>query len=210
MNYPTDFPLIAILRGILPHEILGHTEALVQNGFKIIEVPTNSPNWQESLAILIAHYANHPDIIIGAGTVTSDALLDTLIEVGGKIMVTPNLDPALIQKAKKNGMLTCPGALTPSEIFAGINAGADIIKIFPVTAFPQDYIKAIRSVVPKTQRIFAVGGITTDNLQSYYQMGYQGFGLGSDLYRAGQSVESTLEKAHKYAQKWQEIDHENH
>lgn len=201
-------PLVAILRGITPDEIIEHSQALVEAGFQMIEVPTNSPNWLESIKLLRQKY--NDDVIVGAGTVITMEYLEDLIAAQGQIMVTPNTNPELIRKAKGHNLLTCIGALTPTEIFSALQAGADIVKIFPATALDLDYIKAVRPVVGKEVSLYAVGGVTTENLADYIRVGYNGVGLGSDLYKAGQSVARTKEMALKYVQAWEAIQNENH
>ncbi|WP_196062149.1 MULTISPECIES: 2-dehydro-3-deoxy-6-phosphogalactonate aldolase [unclassified Serratia (in: enterobacteria)] len=197
---PYKLPLVAILRGITPEEVLEHASGLLAAGFEMIEVPTNSPRWQESVELLQRHYGSKAHI--GAGTVIDDAKLDALIASGAPLMVTPNTNPVLISRAKAAGLTTCIGAMTPSEVFAALEAGADIVKVFPAAIMGVDYVRALVSVLPKTTQLFAVGGITPDNLAEYLAAGYRGAGLGSDLYRAGQTAEETLQKAQRFAAAW--------
>ncbi|EKT56037.1 2-dehydro-3-deoxy-6-phosphogalactonate aldolase [Providencia burhodogranariea] len=204
MNFIPKIPLIAILRGITPKEVLAHAQVLVDTGFEMIEVPTNSPNWLESIQLLQKEWGDR--ILIGAGTVTQQAYLDSLINCGGKLMVTPNTNPDLIRQAKLAGLQTYIGAFTPSEIYQAIDAGADVIKIFPCVGIDIAYIKAVRAIVPKQQAIYAVGGVTTQNLYQFIEMGCQGAGLGSDLYCAGQSVEATKKAAEDFVRAWYEIN----
>jgi 2-dehydro-3-deoxyphosphogalactonate aldolase len=197
---PYKLPLVAILRGITPEEVLEHASGLLAAGFEMIEVPTNSPRWQESVALLQRHYGTQAHI--GAGTVIDDDKLDALIASGASLMVTPNTNPALIRRAKAAGLTTCIGAMTPSEVFAALEAGADIVKVFPAAIMGVDYVRALVSVLPKTTQLYAVGGITPDNLAEYLAAGYHGAGLGSDLYRAGQTAQETLQKAQRFAAAW--------
>lgn len=204
MNFISKIPLIAILRGITPEEVLDHAKVLVDAGFEMIEVPTNSPNWLDSIQLLQKTWGDK--ILIGAGTVTQQAYLDALINCKGKLMVTPNTNPDLIRQAKAAGLQTYIGAFTPSEIYQAIDAGADVIKIFPCVGIDIAYIKAIRAIVPSTQQIYAVGGVTSQNLHQFIALGCQGAGLGSDLYRAGQSVEATKQSAEDFVRAWNEIN----
>lgn len=194
---PCKLPLVAILRGITPEEVLEHANGLLAAGFEMIEVPTNSPRWQESVRLLQQQFGNQAQI--GAGTVIDDDKLDALIASGAPLMVTPNTNPALIRRAKEAGLITCIGAMTPSEMFAALEAGADIVKVFPASIMGVGYVRALVSVLPKTTQLYAVGGITPDNLAEYLAAGYQGAGLGSDLYRAGQTADETLLKAQRFA-----------
>lgn len=197
---PCKLPLVAILRGITPEEVLEHARNLLAAGFEMIEVPTNSPRWLESVELLQQHYGSQAHI--GAGTVIDDEKLDQLIASGAPLMVTPNTNPALIRRAKAAGLITCIGAMTPSEAFAALQAGADIVKVFPAAIMGADYVRALVSVLPKTTQLYAVGGITPDNLAEYLAAGYQGAGLGSDLYRAGQTADVTLHQAQRFAAAW--------
>lgn len=197
---PYKLPLVAILRGITPSEVLEHASGLLDAGFEMIEVPTNSPDWQQSVQLLQQHYGARAHI--GAGTVIDDEKLDALIASGAPLMVTPNTDPRLIRRAKAAGLITCVGAMTPSEVFSALAAGTDIVKIFPAAVLGVEYIGALASVLPKTTPLYAVGGITPENLADYLTAGCTGAGLGSDLYRAGQTPEETRRKALRYAAAW--------
>lgn len=194
---PYKLPLVAILRGITPSEVLEHANALLEAGFEMIEVPTNSPDWRESVQLLQQHYGARAHI--GAGTVIDDEKLDALIASGAPLMVTPNTDPLLIRRAKAAGLMTCIGAMTPSEVFAALAAGADIVKIFPASVLGVGYIRALVSVLPKGTSLYAVGGITPENLADYLAAGCSGAGLGSDLYRAGQTPDDTRHQARRFA-----------
>ncbi len=203
MNFIPKIPLVAILRGITPAEVLEHTQVLVDAGFEMIEVPTNSPDWLESVKLLQDRWGD--SLLIGAGTVTQERYLDDLIATGAKLMVTPNTNPMLIRKAKAAGLTTCIGAFTPSEIYQAIDAGADVVKIFPCVGVDIAYVKAIRAIVPKDQALYAVGGVTSQNLHQFIAAGCQGAGLGSDLYRAGQAVSVTAKMAQDFVKAWNEV-----
>ncbi|MGL4859215.1 MAG: 2-dehydro-3-deoxy-6-phosphogalactonate aldolase [Enterobacteriaceae bacterium] len=202
MNWQNKLPLIAILRGITPGEVLSHVEALLHAGFEAIEVPTNSPDWQQSIALLNQNFAQ--DALIGAGTVLQPAMVDQLAEVGGKLVVTPNISPAVIRRARERDMMVCAGFMTATEAFTALDAGAQSLKLFPSSSLGPDYIKALKAVIPASVTLFAVGGVTPQNLSDYLHAGCTGAGLGSDLYRAGQGPERTAQQAKAFINAFRE------
>ncbi|WP_410012945.1 2-dehydro-3-deoxy-6-phosphogalactonate aldolase [Sodalis sp. RH24] len=193
MNWNDKLPLIAILRGITPGEVLEHVEALLAAGFDAVEIPLNSPNWQESIGKTVQAFGDRA--LIGGGTVLKPAQVDELAWLGGKLLVTPNIQPDVIRRGVSHGMAVCPGCATATEAFTALDAGAQALKIFPSVSFGPDYIKALKAVLPPEIPVFAVGGITPENLHLYLKAGCIGAGLGSDLYRAGQPVGRTREQA---------------
>lgn len=203
MNLTIKKPLVAILRGIKPEEVIDHSLILVEAGFELIEIPTNSPNWDKSVTLLQNYWQDK--IIVGAGTVITKEHVEQLAKSNAKLMVSPNTDVTLIRLAKQFGLITCIGAFTPGEMIAAQLAGADIIKVFPVNMLGSAYVKSIRSVLNKSQQIYAVGGVNPQNLSEYYHAGCQGFGLGSDLYKAGQTLEQTKLKSQEFMQSWENI-----
>lgn len=202
MQWQTDLPLIAILRGIRPHEAYEHVSVLIDAGFDAIEVPLNSPNWEKTLPDLVKHFGKRA--LIGGGTVLTPTHSEQLAEIGCKLVVTPNTDPEVIQKAVASGMIVYPGCATATEAFLALKAGAQGLKIFPSSAFGPDYIKALKAVLPIDTPLFAVGGVTPENLHTWLAAGCYGAGLGSDLYRAGQPLGRTEEKAHAFVQAYRE------
>ena len=186
-------PLVAILRGVKPDEVLAHIDALITAGFSTIEIPLNSPDWQRSIALAVEHYAH--TVKIGAGTVTSVGDVSTLSSLGCAFILTPNTDPEVISAARAAKMTTCIGCQTVSEAFVAFRNGADGLKIFPAGEMGPDYIQALKAVLPPHVPLYAVGGIRPDNLSHYLDAGCFGAGLGSDLYRAGQSVNQTATNA---------------
>ncbi len=186
-------PLIAILRGITPHEVEAHVEVLIAAGFNAIEIPLNSPDWQNSIANMVEKYGK--STLIGGGTVLTPENVDVLAGIGSKLVVTPNTSPAVIRRAVEYGMTVCAGCATASEAFTALEAGAQGLKIFPSSAFGPEYIKALKAVLPPEVPVFAVGGVTPDNLHQYLTAGCVGAGLGGDLYRAGQPVSRTAQQA---------------
>ena len=189
-------PLIAILRGITPAEVEQHVEVLIEAGFNAIEIPLNSPDWQTSIKAVSAKYGARA--LIGGGTVLTPQNVDQLGELGGNLVVTPNTSAPVIRRAVELGMVVCAGCATASEAFTALEAGAQGLKIFPSSAFGPDYIKALKAVLPPEIPVFAVGGVTPENLHLFMAAGCVGAGLGSDLYRAGQPVSRTQQQARAF------------
>jgi len=202
MQWQTELPLIAILRGIKPDEVLAHVGAVIDAGFDAVEIPLNSPQWEKSIPLILQAYGERA--LIGAGTVLKTEQVDTLARMGSKLIVTPNIQPELIRHAVNLGMTVCPGCATASEAFNALDAGAQALKIFPSSAFGPAYIKALKAVLPHDVPVFAVGGVTPENLSEWIDAGCAGAGLGSDLYRAGQPVERTAQQAAAFVKAYQE------
>ncbi len=202
MQWPTELPLIAILRGVKPDEVLAHVGAVIDAGFDAVEIPLNSPQWEKSIPLILDAYGDKA--LIGAGTVLKTEQVDTLAQMGSKLIVTPNIQPELIRHAVSLGMIVCPGCATASEAFNALDAGAQALKIFPSSAFGPGYIKALKAVLPADVPVLAVGGVTPENLAQWLDAGCAGAGLGSDLYRAGQPVERTAQQAAAFVQAYRE------
>ena len=200
-TFTDRLPLVAILRGVRPDEILPIGEALVEAGFAILEVPLNSPDPFESIAKLVGRFGQ--DVLIGAGTMRTEADLDALVKAGGRLMVTPHGDAALIRAAKQRGLLTLPGIATPTEAFAAIDAGTDGLKLFPAEMIPPAVVKAMRAVLPKSMPLFPVGGIEPSSMAAYRAAGANGFGLGSALYKPGLSAAEVGLRARAFVTAWQ-------
>lgn len=188
--------LVAILRGIRPDEAAEHIASLVDAGFRYIEIPLNSPDWQQSIPQMVRQFGERA--VIGAGTVLKVEQVDFLAEAGAKLIVTPNTSPVVIRRAVESGMLVCAGCATASEAFSALDAGAQWLKIFPSSAFGPEYIRALKAVLPPEVPVLAVGGVTPENLSIWRQAGCAGAGLGSDLYRAGQPLERTRQQARRF------------
>jgi len=193
MAWPTTLPLIAILRGITPEDVAEHVEALLQEGFEAIEVPLNSPDWEDSIQRAVRQAGDRA--LVGAGTVLSAERASRVADLGGTLMVTPNTDPEVIRRARSRGLYTAIGFMTPTEAFAALAAGAQSLKLFPSSNLGPSYIKAIRAVLPPDVPLLAVGGVTPDNLGQFLDAGCIGAGLGGDLYKPGQPVSRTREQA---------------
>jgi 2-dehydro-3-deoxyphosphogalactonate aldolase len=201
MTWPTQLPLVAILRGITPPEAADHARALLDAGFDCIEVPTNSPDWAASIATICALA---PQALVGAGTVMDTAHLDALQAAGGRMAVSPHCDVALVAEARRRGLFVLPGVMTPSEVFAAARAGAQAVKLFPAAGLGPGHVKALRAVVPATLPLLAVGGVSPTNLGEYLAAGCLGAGLGSELYRPGQPPAQTTQQARAYVAAWQQ------
>lgn len=182
----TQLPLIAILRGLTPAEAPAIGQALVDSGFAIIEVPLNSPKPLHSIAVLTAQF---PHKLIGAGTVLNAQQVKDVHAAGGRLVVAPNFNPAVVAQALALNMVVLPGVATPTEAFAAIDAGAHGLKLFPAEMISPATVKAMRAVLPKDAALMPVGGITPDNMAAYRTAGASGFGLGSALYAPGRSAE---------------------
>ncbi|EKK3981419.1 2-dehydro-3-deoxy-6-phosphogalactonate aldolase [Cronobacter sakazakii] len=202
MQWHNKLPLIAILRGITPDEAHDHVAAVIDAGFEAVEIPLNSPGWRTSIAAMVNAFGDRA--LIGAGTVLKPEQVDELAEMGSKFVVTPNIQPEVIRRAVSYGMTVCPGCATATEAFNAIEAGAQALKIFPSSAFGPDYIKALKAVLPPEIPVFAVGGVTPENLAVWLNAGCIGAGLGSDLYRAGQPVERTAAQAKAFVKAYRE------
>jgi 2-dehydro-3-deoxyphosphogalactonate aldolase len=188
--------LVAIVRGIRPDEAEAVGEALVDAGIRIIEVPLNSPDPLASIALLAARFGDR--VTIGAGTVLDPADIPRIADVGGRIIVSPNADTAVIAAAAAAGLVSAPGYFTPTEAFAALRAGAHVLKLFPAEGASPAVLKAQRAVLPKDVPILMVGGITPDNMANYLAAGANGFGLGSGLYSPGRPAGDVAERARGY------------
>ncbi|MDG2284851.1 MAG: 2-dehydro-3-deoxy-6-phosphogalactonate aldolase [Alphaproteobacteria bacterium] len=189
-------PLVAILRGVEPHEVVAIADALVDTGFKIIEIPLNSPEPLESIRLLSEKFGDNA--LIGAGTVIDPALVQGIAEAGGRLIVMPHSGGDVVRAAKSRGMIAVPGFATPTEAFAMIEAGADGLKLFPAEASGPPVLKAMRAVLPKSMPVLPVGGISPDKMSGYFDAGANGFGLGSALYKPGMSAGEVVGNAQRF------------
>ena len=196
-------PLVAILRGVRPEEVLPIGHALVEAGFAVIEVPLNSPRPMESIERLAREFGAHA--LIGAGTVTSPVQVAEVAAAGGRLVVMPHGDAAVIRAAKAAGMSCAPGIATPTEGFAALAAGADALKLFPAELLGPPVLKAMRSVFPAGTLFLPVGGIAPGNMGPFVAAGAAGFGLGSALYRPGADAAEVSRNAHAFADAWRAL-----
>jgi len=176
-----ELPLVAILRGVTPARIEGVAGALFEAGIRAIEVPLNSPEPFKSIEMLARMFAGR--CLTGAGTVLTLAQVDQVADAGGRLMVTPNIDPAVIARGVAKGLTVMPGFYTPSEGFAAISAGAKYLKLFPASTGGIGHLQAMLAVLPKTVPVYAVGGVGAGNMSEWRKAGAAGFGLGSDLFK---------------------------
>lgn len=196
----SELPLIAILRGVKPTEVISIAEALIESGFRLIEVPLNSPEPFASIAALTERFGDQA--VIGAGTVTRVEQVQSLKDAGGKLIVMPHSDPDVIRAGVAAGMTVVPGFMTPTEAFSALAAGAHALKLFPADLIGTAGLKAMRSILPADVLVAPTGGVSPDNLDDYYQAGAQGFGLGSALYRPGMQADDIKTKAEAFVQAW--------
>lgn len=196
-------PLIAILRGVTPDEAVPIGEVLIAAGFSLIEVPLNSPDPLDSIARLSS--AAKGRAMIGAGTVLSDADVAAVADAGGALIISPNANLAVITASAARGLISLPGIATPTEAFAAIDAGATALKLFPAEASSPAVLKAMRAVLPRGLRVLPVGGITPDTMQPWIASGAAGFGLGSALYRPGDTREQVGAAARRFVAAYTEI-----
>lgn len=197
---PPAPPLVAILRGVTPDEVVGIAEALFDAGLRMIEVPLNSPDPLESIARLSRALGDR--CLCGAGTVLTPAAVDQVRAAGGQLIVTPNTDPDVVARAVSHGLVVMPGFATASEAFAAIRAGARHLKLFPAATYGAAHLKALKSVLPADVSVYAVGGIGPAEMGSWLAAGANGFGVGGELYRPGQSAAEVATRARALIQAW--------
>lgn len=193
----SPLPLIAVLRGITPDEIAAVAEALTAEGFRILEVPLNSPQPFESIRRLAQGHGDR--CLVGAGTVLDVADVARVRDAGGRLIVMPHADTAIVREAKRLQMTCLPGVATPTEAFAALAAGADGLKMFPAEAMLPAALRAWRAVLPTGTLVFAVGGIRPDNMGPWWTEGAAGFGTGSNLYKPGADAAAVRAGAAAYA-----------
>jgi len=186
-------PVIAILRGVRPDEVVGIGEALVAAGITLIEVPLNSPDPLVSIERLAA--ALGARAVVGAGTVlTPDAVRD-VVAVGGAMVVSPNVNGEVIAATRREELVSLPGCFTPTEAFAALAAGADALKLFPGEAVTPRTVKALAAVLPAATRLLLVGGVDADSIAGWMDTPVAGYGIGSSLYRPGDDAGTVSTKA---------------
>ncbi len=195
--------LIAILRGVRPDEAEAVGQALYQAGFRVIEVPLNSPDPYTSIRTL--RDSLPADCLIGAGTVLTPEQVEQVKAAGGQVIVMPHSDARVLRAAKAAGLYLSPGVATPTEAFAALAEGADVLKLFPAEQMAPAVIKAWLAVLPGGTLLLPVGGITPDNMQVFTDAGAKGFGLGSGLFKPGMSVEQVASRAQAYVAAWKAL-----
>jgi len=195
-RYLDECPLIGIIRGVTPADAEAIGDAIYEGGIRIIEVPLNSPDPLRSIELLASKFGDR--VLVGAGTVLHSDQVQQVKDVGGRIIVSPDTNVEVISAAAEAGLVSSPGYFTPSEAFAAIRAGAHALKLFPAEGSSPAALKGQLAVIPKDIPVLAVGGIAPDNMRPWLDAGAAGFGLGSGLYKPGQSADDTLQKARAY------------
>ena len=183
---PEPSPLIAILRGVTPDDVVDIGRALIENGIRSIEVPLNSPQALESIRRLSQTFGS--GCLCGAGTVLDTTQVDEVFAAGGSLIVSPNTDARVIRRALSLGLTVMPGFATATEAFTAIEAGATSLKLFPAATYGTSHLQALRAVLPRHVRVHAVGGVGSHNLAEWVRAGVDGFGIGTSLFRPGQSA----------------------
>ena len=194
--YFAECPLVGIVRGVTPDEAEAIAQALYDAGIRIIEVPLNSPEPFESIRIIAGRFGDR--VLVGAGTVLDPADVSRVAQAGGRLVVSPNTNAAVIGATVAAGLVSSPGYFTPSEAFEAIRAGAHAIKLFPAEAASPEVVKSQRAVLPKDVPLIVVGGVTPESIPGWMAAGADGFGLGGGLYKPGQDPQTTLEKARAF------------
>jgi 2-dehydro-3-deoxyphosphogalactonate aldolase len=193
-----ECPLVAIIRGVTPGEAEAIGEAIFEAGIRIIEVPLNSPDPFASIERLARRFGG--TALIGAGTVLEAGDVERVSDSGGRLIVSPNGFPPVIEAAAAAGLVSLPGFFTPSEAFAALRCGATGLKLFPAEGAAPAVVKALRAVLPKDVPLLVVGGVGPGNMQPWLDAGAQGFGLGSGLYKPGEPAQETAAKARAYVE----------
>ena len=197
-----ELPLVAILRGLKPIEALDIGLVLVEAGFRLIEVPLNSPQPLDSIAALKTQF---PQALVGAGTVLKAEEVRAVAAAGGELIVAPNFNRDVVAETVKLGLVSLPGILTPTEAFAALDAGAHGLKLFPSEIASPAVVKALLAVLPKGTPIVPVGGIGADNMKGWRDAGAAGFGLGSSLYKPGDDAATVAKKAATIVAAWKAL-----
>lgn len=195
-RYFAECPLVGIVRGVRPDEAEAIAQALYDGGIRIIEVPLNSPEPFESIRIIAERFGDRT--LVGAGTVLDPADVAKVAVAGGRLVVSPNTNVAVIEATITSGMVSSPGYFTPSEAFTAIGAGAHVIKLFPAEAASPAVVRSHKAVLPKGVPLVVVGGVTPESVPDWVAAGADGLGLGGALYKAGQDAQVTLEKARAF------------
>ena len=185
--------IIAILRGIKPEEVLDIVHVIVDSGITQVEVPLNSPRAFESIELIRDEFKG--SIQFGAGTVTDVEQVEILSRIGVDFIVSPNFEYSVVKATKEAGILSYPGVITPTECFSALNSGADGLKFFPASLLGEANLIAIKAVLPSEIPIYMVGGVGPENFSSWFKAGASGFGIGSGIYKAGESASAVAKKA---------------
>jgi len=196
-------PLIAILRGLTPPEAPTIARALIDAGITRIEVPLNSPDPLDSIAALARDFGD--EAIVGAGTVLTAEQVQAVADAGGRMVLSPNCDASVIKATRAAGMASFPGIMTPSEAFVALGAGASGLKLFPGELIGAKGLRAMRAILPAGTEMWAVGGVSAENMAEWCQAGAAGFGIGSSLYKPGDDAATVTEKAKAMVAAWDRV-----
>jgi 2-dehydro-3-deoxyphosphogalactonate aldolase len=188
----TAVEMVAILRGLTPERAMETGKALVDAGFRTLEVPLNSPQPFDTIKLLAEA---HPDYLVGAGTVLTVDDVNQLRAAGGKLVVAPNCDPVVIRHALGFGMRVMPGIATATEAFAAINAGATELKLFPASTYGAGHLRALKSVLPKHVKVYPVGGVGSQDIAEWLVSGADGFGFGGELFKPAYTLADVAARA---------------
>jgi len=199
ISHPTT-PLVAILRGLQPTEAVAVAQVLFDAGFRALEVPLNRPGALECIASMVK--LNLPGTLVGGGTMLNVDHVEAVYEAGGRLLVSPNCNPAAIRRAADLGMYCAPGVATPTEAFAALDAGAHALKLFPAEMIGHGGLKAMLSVVPAGTPMWPVGGVTPETMGGWFKAGATGFGIGGALYTPGVTIEQLGERATAFVNTW--------
>jgi len=195
-------PLLSILRGVRPNQILSIAESLYNAGMRIIEIPLNSADALVSLELLAHRFSN--ELICGAGTVLSPEQVKDVQNAGGRIIVSPNCNTQVIRATISCNLISLPGIASPSEAFSAIAAGAKRLKLFPAQSYGVDHLRALKSVLPGQIKVYPVGGVDETNLALWIKAGADGAGFGSSLYRADDDARDVASRAMALQQCWRD------
>ncbi|MDE1151621.1 MAG: 2-dehydro-3-deoxy-6-phosphogalactonate aldolase [Micavibrio sp.] len=192
-KYFAESRLVAILRGLTPDEAIAQGDAIVNAGWRCLEVPLNSPEPFESIRLLAAHFGDK--VLVGAGTVLTPADVQKVFDVGGRLIVAPNTDDDVVKKALSLNMVMMPGVYTATEAFHAYKIGVRYLKLFPADSLGPSYVRALKSVLPKDAKIIPTGGVSVDTIAAFHAAGCHAFGIGSQLYKKGVTPEEVGKRA---------------
>lgn len=199
-RYLHSFPFVAIIRGIKPGDAVSNCTTLFNAGFRVIEIPLNSPDPYQSIELMATAFGDRA--LIGAGTVMTVEQVERVGDAGGKVIVSPHCDPEIIEMTKQGGLISIPGVATPTEVMTAIRAGADALKLFPSEIIQPAGLRALRVVVPEDTLLISVGGIDEENWKPYLRAGATACGLGSSLYKASMTCEHLKQRAEIFRSRW--------
>lgn len=197
-----ELPVVAIIRGVTPDEAVATAQALLDGGVRAVEVPLNSPEPFRSIRAIVDALGDR--MAVGSGTVLTPEGVDRTAEAGGRLLVSPNTDPAVIRRAVELGLEPLPGFATPSEAFTAVAAGARRLKLFPAATYGPGHVKQLRAVLPPETEVWAVGGVGAGDMAAWLAAGVRGFGVGSELYKPGQAPADTRAKAEAFVRAWRQ------